>query len=174
MKVFIITGAKGKGKSKSLLNVANFLRKNNIKFSGFLSEPVYRDDKLIGYDIVNLENRRKLELMRKDPEFSSDQCGDFRYRKSSFDFATLEIFESIKRKIDIILLDEIGILETSNIGWHKCLCLLITSNIKFLFLVVRKNLLNEIIIKYNLNDSFIFDVDNDEYSESLINEFIFH
>lgn len=172
MKIFIVTGSRGKGKTNKIQQIANYLKSKNIKFTGFISKPVFQDFDLIGYDLINLENKKKYELMRRNEKFSPYICGGFRYKKSSFSFSTFDIFEALERKINTILLDEIGILELSNSGWHRCLDVILKSNIKFLFLSVRRSALNEIIAKYNLEEPYIYNVDIDAYLEDTIDEFI--
>lgn len=94
---------------------------------------------------------RLLDTYDKD----SVQIGKHKFSKSTFEWARRQIQEASKSKIDYLVIDEIGKLELKNEGYEPILSGTINhfkeQNNFDLVLVVRKNLVDDVIEKYGLN-----------------------
>jgi len=150
-KVNIITGRKQAGKTTFLLKKIVELRNNGNKICGIIARGTFSNNTRHRFYVHNVETKEEQLLMSSDAIINADKIGRFFIRKEAFNWGTDILKESIKSDCKIIVLDEIGRFELKEKGWANILSELIDSN-KQLYLVIRKEWVNEIIAKYNITD----------------------
>ncbi len=153
MKIYIITGAKNSGKSTALLNIANEIQSQFSSIAGYVARSIFVNNKHIGYDLFDIQSKNTIPLMRNDDAFSEAKCGCFGYKPIEFDKAIENIQKSIYSNTECIILDEIGIL-------YRIIPAILNSNAKVIIFTIRKDILGQIIEKYNIQDAKIFDLDS--------------
>ena len=147
----IITGEVNQGKTSKLLNIYSKIKCGD----GFFNRKVYINGHYAGQDIVRLSTSEAKALSFKEGYIPSDWDEAYRYStysfcKTGFLFAEDIVSDIIKNNINPIFIDEIGPLELQEKGFYNIfkLCLQIQGN---LYVVIRRNLLNEIINKFEIN-----------------------
>jgi nucleoside-triphosphatase len=91
---------------------------------------------------------------------SSISIGKYIFLKSGFDKANQIITNCINDTSDYTIIDEIGHLELSDEGLEPAFSNLLKNRInKNLLLIIRTNLLQDCILKYNLQNAIILDLD---------------
>lgn len=147
--IYLLSGDIRTGKTTAISEW--IMGRNNV--GGFLSpdEGQLRVLKnIVNQDIIPFEVERPTKL-------EVTQIGKFNFYTSAFDVAAEWVWKHIQ--IDskkIIIIDEIGKLELKNKGFHSFFNeLLKVSNQLTLIVLVRSSLLEEVIEKYNLQESEI-------------------
>ncbi|WP_165570786.1 nucleoside-triphosphatase [Flavobacterium aquatile] len=149
-KIVVLSGKIKTGKSSSLLNWIK-----HKKVSGFLTPTI--EGRKEFYDIEK-EAYYPYQLEKKTSD--SVIIGDFILNKNTFKLSNIIIKESSQKKFDWIIIDEIGKLELQNKGHNILFKKLLRNSNSNLLIVVRSNLLDEVIIKYNLNEINIIGIDD--------------
>jgi nucleoside-triphosphatase THEP1 len=168
MKIIAITGEKRTGKSSLINNIFVELNKKSLNIDGFLSLPVIVNDKHNGFDLFQIKPNLTIPLARVGIE-SSIQTANFGFYVDAFDYQH-KIINSEKKLNTILLLDEIGILELRDLGWHSLVLDIRSKAYKSVILVIRKNAFFEITKKYNLKYDFIVDLDTTDISLDMLSQ----
>ncbi len=142
MIIYILTGLQGSSKTTRL----EVWCETRSGIAGILS-PVINGKRYF----KNISNG-ELKLMEAAPDEKEVQkVGRFIFSSSAFNWAENVITVAQSQNAKMIIIDEIGPLELSGLGFHKVLIKLLNSEIKNLLLVVRVSKLEEIMAFYNLN-----------------------
>lgn len=146
--MIVITGEKGIGKTTLLKKIINQSKRD---FYGIISE---RFDK--GYYVEDLKTGEKRILCSKD-------CIGFKVKGFYFDPAALQvIIESLKRKGEILVYDEIGYLEIEE-------KIRIWEYIKEpAILVVRKDLVDMISSRFNTEVFEVFEENREQLKNTIL------
>jgi nucleoside-triphosphatase THEP1 len=153
--VKIVTGKINSYKSTRLLELYS---KDHLG-DGFIAKKIMKNDLVMGYDLIQLSNKKEITFIRRDiyDEGIEDviyKLGPYHFFKSAFEYVEKEVDDFIKRGISPIYLDEISLLELEDKGFHKVLIKLLKNKID-LCLVVRVDLLERVLEKYQINDNVI-------------------
>lgn len=153
--ITIITGKINQYKTTQMIHLFEM----NQKGDGFVSLKNMKDNQVNDYQAMKLSTQEKRTLLIHE-QSNLDVCtpnikvGPYMMCLSTLHWIENEISEMIKDLINPIYLDEIGLLELNNQGFHALLIELIKSNLD-LILVVRSNLLDQVISKYHLINPII-------------------
>ncbi|MDT8336190.1 MAG: nucleoside-triphosphatase [Candidatus Izemoplasmatales bacterium] len=153
--VKIVTGKINSYKSTRLLELYN---KDHLG-DGFIAKKIMKNDLVMGYDLVQLSNKKEIPFIRRDIydkgiEDVIYQLGPYHFFKSAFEYVEKEVEDFSKRGVSPIYLDEISLLELEENGFHKVLVKLLKKEID-LCLVVRVDLLDRVLEKYQIKDKVI-------------------
>lgn len=161
-KVFVITGGVGQGKTTCIKNlIASFLQ-NKIPVSGIYSSRILENKNTIGYDVVDITTRKSSALLRKTGDSTQERIGNFYIYNEGFDAGKKTLKNS---KTKIVIIDEIGRLETSGKGWFEPLNDLIESSGSHLILTVRNEFVNQVSGVFKIEPVHVFDLSTDIYSD---------
>ena len=158
--VAIVTGEKGSGKTRFLSETAHELKKRGFEVGGVYTKKIRDNGEIIGYRAVNVATCEEQPLLRKDDEDTGLRIGAF-----SIDSAGLELGQkAIARAMDanLLMIDEIGKLELEGGGWHNELNALPLEKQLFIVLSVRLECVNDVINKWDLHPSAIYNVSESE------------
>jgi len=166
MKLIAITGEKRTGKSTLTYGIMDELRKKSFVIDGFLSLSVVEDNELIGFDLLILSTNQTTPLARKKLN-STIKTAQFGFYSEVFDYQN-RIIQSINKSNKIIFLDEIGILELKDFGWHNLVLDIKLKEYKGVILVIRKSCFFELTKKYNLKYDLLVDLDSTDISLEML------
>ena len=71
------TGPKHCGKTTSATKLAQIARAEGFNVTGLLSPPLYRNSKLLGFDVLDLQNKTRAPLARR--KISQSKAGPFTF-----------------------------------------------------------------------------------------------
>jgi nucleoside-triphosphatase THEP1 len=154
-KINILTGPIQSGKTTRLIAWVKYHQHS----AGILS-PVINDQRYI-YSI-HTNDYRKLEAEDdRLPEKNIFNIGKYTFLKSTFLWAREELEIAMNNRSKYLVIDEIGPLELSGQGLEPMVTNILKnyerSSKNHLILVVRENLLDEVISHYNLQDLYYTD-----------------
>jgi nucleoside-triphosphatase THEP1 len=154
-KINILTGPIQSGKTTRLIAWVKYHRHS----SGILT-PVINKVRYI-YSI-HANNYQRLQVDDDQiPEKGVVKIGRYSFLESTFQWAREELISATTVQAKYLLIDEIGPLELSGRGLEPAVSTILQHYIKspnyHLILVVRENLLEQVISHYNLEDHYITD-----------------
>ena len=128
----------------------------NHQGDGFVSLKLMTNDSVDHYEMIKLSTQEKKILMIHKQsilidKFMSLDIGPYHVLKQTVLWVEEEIKQMIKMNVSPIYLDEIGVLELKNEGFHHILITLLEANLD-LVLVVRDGLRQEVISKYHMKN----------------------
>lgn len=164
-KVFIITGAIGKGKTAILENVIENLKQSGIAVDGILSPKLLENEKVSGYDIQSVSGNQRLPFLRKTGEVTFDMIGSYFVMPDGYTAGKKMLSEAGRSGCQVIVVDEVGRLETGNRGWAENINDLISHSPACLVFTVRDSFVEDVIRKWNLSEAVVFDAETTKPEE---------
>ena len=162
--IFIITGKAAAGKTTYVRNLIGFLRKNNIKTYGIISEKVITGTVTTGYDLVNIQTGEKRAFLRLDEECGTNKIGKYTICEEGFTMGT-KILGSVNNK-GLVIIDEVGLLEVDGGGWAESINKLTNSAGNNVLLVVRDVFADAVINKFDMAEAVIFRIKQISFREA--------
>jgi nucleoside-triphosphatase THEP1 len=166
MKLIAITGEKGKGKSTLIRYLLDELKNKSFEIEGFLSLPLIENNELMGFNLLQLHTNKIIPLARINLE-SSIQTKRFGFYNDAFN-SQFEIIHSNNKSKKILFLDEIGILELKDLGWHNLVLDIKSQSYKGVVLVIRKSSFYELTKKYKFNYDLLVDLDCNNFDRDIL------
>ena len=149
--ILVITGDIGSGKSTLVEQFINALS-DQYKIGGLITKG---QDQKFFQDIKT----RKMEYFVSEEKEEGEEIGKYFLSKRSLKFAFSVLKES--KKNDVIIIDEIGRLENKKRGLYKAIENLLNevrNDIKIVILVIRKDLLQELLELFKIAPTEIWEV----------------
>ena len=141
--IYILTGPVHSGKTGFLKGVVQNLQEGGCKIAGFLSVSIWDGDVCTGYDLHDLSTRELYPFIRRAGGDTWQRIGDYFFIPE-----TLERAQDILQKTrdaDLLVVDEVGPLELSGKGlWPALKDVIDRSSLNYL-LVVRENILEDVL-----------------------------
>jgi nucleoside-triphosphatase THEP1 len=162
-KVFIISGAKGEGKTTFCGNLAHELKRNGIQVSGFLSQKVISDNQIVGYDLIDLDTNVKEVFLRHDGDADLARIGKFSIYPEGIEMGRAILDPSNLSGKRIIIIDEVGQLELDDKGWAVQVMKLSETTDRCLILTVRDNFTGDVVEKFKLQEPVICKISEIDY-----------
>jgi nucleoside-triphosphatase THEP1 len=166
--IFILTGPVHSGKTTLLKNVVEELKRQKYRIDGFLSEPIWKSEEIVGYDLFDLKEERSIPLMRRTGEKKWQKIGSYFFIPQGLAKAEKIILR--EKDVDILVVDEVGPLELSGKGFWPALEQVIFNPSNIYLLVVRINILEDFLPTLGKREVKIFDIKNKESFSRLIEE----
>jgi nucleoside-triphosphatase THEP1 len=165
-KIFIVSGAVGEGKTTYAKKLIAFLRQNNIKVGGILSERVMTHSRTTGYDVVNIETGEKEAFLRVNEKSGYETIGRFTICPKGLAMGNLVLSSVNISEYRIIIIDEIGLLELGDKGWADSLNYLLERSIDNILINVRDSFVDKVIRKWDLMDAITFNIRETGYKDA--------
>lgn len=151
----IITGSIHSGKSKRLMA----LFESEKKGDGYVAIKRIIQGKIAGYDAMRLKTLEKFPLVVKEeyleePFVSECQIGPYLFSHSAMEQIYDTFDECIKKRIEPLYFDEVGLLELEGKGFDRLVKTLISSGLD-LVLVVRNEFLEGFLKRYQVKEFLI-------------------
>ncbi|MBN2776158.1 MAG: hypothetical protein JXR36_00855 [Bacteroidales bacterium] len=165
--IYIICGKKNEGKTTFVKSLAKDLKDNSNTIGGIFSEKHIQNDKCIGYDIVDINTGNRAQFLIEGNIPNCQKIMKFSIINDGLVFGNNTIKSAISEK-EIIIIDEVGLLELDNGGWHESLVNIDKNPTKIFVIAIRDIFVNDIIKKYNLTDYYVVDVNRSVF----VNDFV--
>ena len=162
--IYILTGSIHSGKTGFLKGVIQDLQERGRKIAGFLSMSIWDGDVCKGYDLHDLSTNATHPFIRKIGDDNWQRIGNYLFIPETLERAK-DILQKT-RDADLLVVDEVGPLELSGKGlWPVLEDVIGSSSVNYL-LVVRENILEDVlkileefdIRVFRYQDDNIFDV----------------
>ena len=156
--VILVTGDLHIGKTSLISEFLETPLAASYRIAGILAKGLWKDNLRDGFDLVDLSTGRTTPLARRrkhqDP-----------IEKIMFDFFNLgmqagaeALSPAVCKTSDLVIVDEVGKLEARGKGWGDHLDLLLDEKIRLFIWVVRRESLDQIIERFQLDAPVIVDV----------------
>lgn len=172
MKLVAITGTRGSGKSTLIQQIKEELLQSSIAVDGLLTFSVFLEGKFVGLDVLRIKTNQVVPFARVGLE-SDIKTKHFGFYTEALNMQ-FAIIGSTDKSNTVILLDEIGILELRDLGWHHLLLDISQRHYKAVVLVVRKNLFYELTKKYKLRYDLLVDLNSTDLNFQTLKQRIFY
>jgi nucleoside-triphosphatase THEP1 len=138
--ITILTGPIGGGKTTFLRSVVVRLGAGRIPFDGYLSERVLEGGELRGYDLTDLRTGARLPFLRRSGPREWPAVGPFVMDPNGLAAAERIIARGLPA--DLLILDELGRLESEGRGVWPAACPVLADPRRDSFVVIREGLLD--------------------------------
>lgn len=122
---FFLKGEPKSGKTTTLKEIAQELKKQGFKVGGFISPEEKKSGSRTGFDVFDLENGKIAKLA--DINGSGPKVGKYRVDVQSFESLAIPIMKKAD-KYDVMIIDEIGVMELKSNKFQEELDNLIEMN----------------------------------------------
>jgi nucleoside-triphosphatase THEP1 len=154
--IVLWVGPKHSGKTTSATEMVENLRTGGHSVGGILAPSLYRDGRLVGFDIVDVLSGRRGPLLRLG---RPGDVGPFVFEAEGVGLAQSALASSYCRQSDLIVIDEFGPLELAGRGWRDAVDRLVKANDSLLLLVVRQSLITTVSELYTSHSVHILPAD---------------
>jgi nucleoside-triphosphatase THEP1 len=166
-KIFIVTGDRASGKTSLLTALTGEFQQRQHKIGGILSPVVWMDSNRIGYDVINIQNGKRVPLCRNEPDGTGIKIGEWIFRDDGIQFGQTALDPSSLIPCDLVIIDEVGPLELDNKVWATSIDRLIHSSTCPIILVVREHLIERVQDRWSLVPEFVWKIEGGNSGELL-------
>jgi nucleoside-triphosphatase THEP1 len=167
-KHILITGEVHQGKSSFMNELADKLKQKEFKIAGFLAPALFANGERIGYSLLSLSDGTQITVASKLFQPGWQKTRRFWFNPQAFESGKNWVENALANEIDLIIIDEIGPLEIAGEGWDSLLRKT-TDNCNCLQIwVVRKQLLDQVIERYELKNPAVLAIDSTTTEELLV------
>lgn len=163
-KVFIVTGNVGAGKTTLLKSLIEQLKNDGISVGGFYQQRILSGEETVGYDLVEISSGKHLEFLRTSGTETDSRVGKYFIRNEVFSTGNSILKDANE---PIVFVDEIGKMEMKGEGWAQAFSKLIAENSGVVLASFRKELLKDLQSRFQLTDSPVLDIDNENKDDLL-------
>lgn len=173
LNIYLVTGKVHSGKTSFVSGLVQRLKKEHIPVSGFLSEGTFTAGRRSSFSLVNVEDGKQHLLATVET-----RKGWFRFRSFYFNPEALKEGEKIiagalEKRVGLVVVDEVGPLELEGGGWIRVLEHLDREYENIQLWVVRKQILEIVLEKWNIPADHVITIDQGE-EEGIINKIKSH
>jgi nucleoside-triphosphatase THEP1 len=149
MKIYVLKGAIGSGKTTYLLNYC----KGKKAIGGILS-PVIDGKRYF----LNIENKETKLMEAAEDETEILNIGKYKFSSDAFEWANKILMDCVNENYETIIIDEIGPLELQGKGFAAALKFILShTKIKSdLLLIVRENLVSDVLNYFEIKKEDVF------------------
>ncbi len=159
--LWILTGAVNSGKSSWAAALNDTLRHNlGLSIGGMINHPGFSDNDKTGYVCESLLTGERIEFARKGSEKQNPDdivCGRWVISGEALSFACRTLEETLNSDVDLVIVDEFGILEMNGTGLRREIDRLVDASCNVL-LIVRERLVEEVFSLYSEHHPVILDI----------------
>ncbi len=137
-RLILWTGPKHSGKTTSATKLAQVARAEGFNVGGLSAPSLYRNSKLLGFDVLNLQNQTRAPLARC--KISQSKAGPFTFIADGLKLGKAVLSAEATKSADLVIVDEFGPLELKGQGWRRNVDSLLASSNAVVLLVVRREL----------------------------------
>lgn len=149
-ELILWTGAKHSGKTTRAAQLVESLRKENFDVAGVLAPSLYAGRELIGFDVLDLQNKRRAPLFRVQGDADK---GGFETIEAGLQLGCAALDRAFAASADLVVVDEFGPMELKGRIWRKNVDSLLASGGNSALLVVRQELVQAVRELYIDNPS---------------------
>jgi len=157
--VFIVTGSQGKGKTSFLKVLANELKHQKMPVYGFLALGTFKNNQRNKFILQDINTSEQALFCDTKPQPGDISFGRFAFKPEGKQFGLDCLKQVTEDEHAIYMIDEIGLLETHQKGWHDVFGSLLDSG-KNVVISVRNLYLSEIVAYFEIENFRIFNMNN--------------
>jgi len=160
--IAILTGISGSGKSTLLEKLIYDLRSHHISVGGIYTKGYWLQNFRNQFDLVAIETNETIPLaFRQSPE------EPFTFSKEGLLFGQKALSHILERDFRIVIVDEIGPLETRGEGWAPFLPPLLSLSSTRLIVTIRPRLIEWFTSTFQMQASLIIEANHPNAIETL-------
>ena len=141
-RLILWVGEKHSGKTTALADLVRIARAEGFDVAGILAPSLYRDGRLMGFDVLDLRDGTSVPLARR--ETSADVTASFTFTDEGLRLGNTALSKGATESADLIVVDEFGPMELSGRGWRSSVESLLSSDDLTVLLVVRRELVDAV------------------------------
>ncbi|MBN2137138.1 MAG: DUF2478 domain-containing protein [Sedimentisphaerales bacterium] len=141
-KLVLWTGEKHSGKTTGAGLLVETIRDGGFAVAGLLAEALYENNKLLGFDAVDLLSGAKAPLARRG------EGSSFEFLADGIQLGKAALGPESATGAEFLIVDEFGPLEIKHQGWRSCVDSLIRSSKALVAIVVRNELVRQVEFIY--------------------------
>jgi len=141
-KLVLWVGEKHCGKTTSATNLVEIARAEGFEVAGLLAPSIYRNGRLIGFDALELGDRTRAPLAKRQKKPGKN--GAFAFVSDGLKLGNAALSPETTKSADLIIVDEFGPLELNGDGWRKNVDSLLASSNAVILLVIRCELADQV------------------------------
>ena len=165
MKIYIITGERGSGKTRLLAEFANYALSEGISAAGIYTNAIELDGERTGY-MVNDIRSGKRRLLCSAEEETNIKAGRYFFYEEAIEFGKKCLYES--EDADLIIVDEAGPLEINGGGWYPPLKKIFEKDSKkALFISIRFRLIENFCDEFGIKPELIFNTSDTDLIQEM-------
>lgn len=157
----ILTGAVQCGKSALAEKLINRLKEKNIAMAGILARGLWKNNKREGFDLMDIQTGKVTPLARLSAESVTQNHDQIPF--SFFESGVTAGFNALSfdrcKNASVIIVDEVGKLESKGLGWTPCLAPLLTLSRACHIWIVREKLVRPICRIWPVEQTIIIHAD---------------
>ena len=169
-KVFIVTGDVEKGKTSLLTGVAGKLKEKNISVGGIYSARIMKGGKTTGYNIVSFDTEESFPYLKLKTGKDNAGIGRWEIIPGAIERGKELLSEDYLKNKNVVIIDEVGKLETRGEGWKEDIERLLMDRNIILVLSVRRRFVDEVTKAFNILLPEIIDVGNADAGKTFISK----
>lgn len=159
--VFILTGQQGEGKTTKLIELLEALDKKCLDIAGFIAPGKWQDNLRSGFDLLDIRSKERMALCHDNELENYTRYGRFYFNPEAIRFGEFLLAEGSKQCVDLLVIDEIGLFELDGKLWANSFFKLLEDSRSNLLITVRSKFLDQVISTFNVQNSTIFNLDQD-------------
>ena len=168
--IYIVTGKVHSGKTTFVRRLAARMKKENINLTGFLSVGSFSGGQRSTFTLEHLEDGKQQALASIEKGEDWLRFGRFYFNPEALREGERIIRRGMEMKADLVVVDEVGPFELQGGGWKGILELLEKEYEMAQIWVVREQVLDEVLDRWNIPGENVFTVNAGE--EERINQTI--
>jgi nucleoside-triphosphatase THEP1 len=159
LKVFIITGTVGSGKTHFITNLFEFLSLFEKSICGFVSRGIFDEEGRKEFLLRDLSDGQEWPLASRGEKDDWIKQGPFWFNPDALGRGNKIIRRGIEDKCRVLLIDEIGPVELSGGAWHGSFVKVLQKFNGILIVTIREPMIEKIMEKYGIHEAFIENID---------------
>lgn len=156
-EIYILSGKISAGKTIFANSIIEILKEKSLSVGGILTKKVYENDKIIGYDIVDVKTGNREKLLRTEHCDDCNKIGKYSIFEQGFNFGRNILVAALKEN-KFIIIDEAGKLELDGDGWNVILQNINSYSDTIFIITVRDINVNDIVNKFQIQNPVILNV----------------
>ena len=166
--VIIITGEVHEGKTTFTGKITEELDKVGIKTGGFLALAINDENgKRKGFDLFDLKTSERFTLCSDKQDTDTLKFGPYYFYADAIQKGVSILSPERNEDSQLVVVDEVGPMELNGKGWGEAIDKICMNSSTLQLWVVRKNALNKVVRRWNINSAYIFDIASDSVSDAV-------
>jgi len=158
LQVIFITGPVGSGKSTFIRELILFLSLKKFTLKGIYSKGLINPDGTKDFILCNISGSDEVFFATMKPVPGFINNGSYFFNPAAIKYGESILEDSLKSNPDLIIIDEIGPVEINDKIWASSLSSILEKYKGILILTIRKNLVNDVKQKFNIETPVIYEL----------------
>ena len=168
----IITGWVQTGKSTLASALVDFLQSEKFPMAGFLATGLWKNGRRHGFDLTDLATGDTTPLARRVDRVDATSITPFEFFERGLAAGKKALDKKRVANAAMVMVDEVGKLELLGQGWAPFMSSVVLNLGAVHVWVVRENLVQNVCLRWNLDEVEIVHVDDGDALERLKKMFV--